>query len=154
MTATLVVPLTGQALSLDASTDVLAEGYREMQRWETEMRMVRAQVRDELLARMDKELARKHEVGDLFLECDAPNQIEYDADALSRVIVRLVTEDKISLAAAEQAVKTVEELKVAKRGVDKLIAAPALSDEDRAEIMACARPSSKPRRLTVKKAGD
>lgn len=150
----LVVPLTGEAVSLDDTTDVLAERYRDAQRYETELRMFRAEVRGELLARMDKELLRKTQVGDFFLECEAPDQFEYDPDALSRILVRLVTEDKISRDAAAQAVKTVETLKVMKRGVDKLLSSPTITDEDREEILGCRRPLSRERRLTVKSVED
>lgn len=153
-TTDLIVPGTGEVLSLDAPTNELGEAFREMQRWEVEFRVARARVRDELLKRMDHELMRSLELDGLFFECDAPGQVEYDPDALSVVLGGLVGGGKISTEAAKQACRTEEILKVSKRGVDKLLQAPALSDEDRAAIRACARPSSKPRRLQVKRAED
>lgn len=150
----LVVPLTGEVIDLSGPTDTLAESYRQAQQAETKLRMFRAEVRGELLARMDKELLRKTQVGDFFLECEAPDQFEYDPDALSRILVRLVTEDKISRDAAAQAVKTVETLKVMKRGVDKLLSSPTITEQDKAEILGCRRPLQRERRLTIKSVED
>lgn len=151
-TTDLVVPLTGQCVSLDDSTDVLADVHHQIAQFETELRMARATLRRELLERMDKELARKHKAGDFYLECDAPGQVEYDPEQLARVLVRLVTEDKIGREAAQLALKTEEVKKPLKRGIDKLLNAPALTEDDRAAIAGCAAPSRRERRLTVKKA--
>ncbi len=154
MSTDLIVPLTGEAISLDAPTDALADAFHRIQKLEVELRMARAELRTELLSRMDKELARTHQAGDFYLECEAPNQTEYDPDLLDAVLDRLMAEDKVGPAAVAQALKPKTELRPMKRGIDKLLASPNLTDEDRAAVVACAHPRTRERRLTVKRADD
>lgn len=154
MSTDLIVPLTGELVDLQGPTDTLAAHMHEVQRIESDLRAAKAVLRAELVSRMDKELARTFQAGEFFLECDAPGQTEYDANELDRVVARLVKEDKIGFAAAAQALKVVETVKPMKRGIDKLLAAPSLTDEDRAEVLACAHPKPGSRTLRVKRAGD
>lgn len=147
----LIVPGTGELVSLDAPTDTLADAYDRVADLERQLRDARGALRGELLARMDRELVRKHQAGDFELECEAPDQRDYDPDELAPVLATLVADEKISQRAMDAALERAVSFKPRKRELAKLLASPQLTDADRAAVEACAHPRTRERRLTVRR---
>jgi hypothetical protein len=143
----LVVPATGEVISLSQPSDILAEAAQRMRELEQELARIRAVVGDELIRRLDHENLRSADVGDYRITADAPGGVDWDTDELEQELSRLVELDVIS----EDAMNRVLPVKrrVALRELKKLL--PAVDEDYRKDIESCSEPSSRARRIRVER---
>jgi len=149
-----VVPYTGEALVLrELPNEQLArllDGARDFER--AELRQFKQEVQDEILRRMDREASwTVHAENGWKLSGKSPGGVEYDVDALRKVLAELLVEDRITAVAVEKAVKAKPvEYTVQKAGVNALL---KLGGHVQQAIEACQVPSSKPRYVSVSREG-
>lgn len=143
----LLVPATGEIVSLSAPTDVLAGAAAQMRELENELARVRSVVNDELTRRLDHENLRSADVGDYTITVDAPGGVDWDVNKLEDELSRLVELGVISDAAMERALPA--KRRVALRELKKLI--PAVEDDYREDIEACSTPSNRVRRVKIER---
>jgi hypothetical protein len=142
----LIVPVTGEVVSLDSPTDTLCEAWTQVRRLERDLADARGTLNNELTKRMDHENLRKVAVGDWQVEVGPPGTVEWDADKVHDTLLAIATEGSISPTAAER-VTTITR-KVSLRELKKVLT--VLSPEDAARVNGCATPSARARRVTVK----
>jgi len=142
----LVVPVTGQLLSLDAPTNELCEAFAQVRRLELELADARLVVARELTTRMDHENVRRFAAGDWQVEVDAPGRVDWDADLLFHILGEVVAEGHISADAAERVVPTYRKVAVRELGKIKAVLPPDVATRlDEASTL-----SGRSRRVVVK----
>lgn len=151
MTSHALIPLSGEAVALDAPTADLAAFFDKLAEVKREVRQAEDLLKQELASRLDKDNRRKDMFGEYEVEVSAPNPTEFDVEHLERVLTVLVKEGKLSEEAARSALEPVRVLKPRKRELDKLLKSPALTPFDQNILAECAKPTGRPRRVTVKR---
>lgn len=145
-----VVPYSGEIVSLAADTDVLAALTDEIRDVESRLRELKGQISEEIHARMDRERKWTLHAGPFKVtgKSDAP-EVVYDVERLASVLTSLVDDGEITADAMDEALEVVTTYKVRKRGVEALRKSPRF----RELIDGCGeeRPPEN-RRLSVKRA--
>ncbi len=146
----IVNPATGQAIDLNATTDVVAGALDDVRALEGRLRDYKSELTKELLRRMD--YARTwaaHLRGFGKVSGDAPRAPDYDGKILRSRLMALVPE-VLSKEAVDEAVELVMEHKVKKVGVNNLLKVP---DERVADaLVAAAVQNTKPRAVRIERA--
>jgi hypothetical protein len=96
MTRELTIPTTGEVLDLETATTT--DVALELERVDDvigQLDEARADLKAELIARLDRSNRRSAEVGDWRLETNAPTSEQYDVDALARNLEPLVGDGKL-----------------------------------------------------------
>lgn len=143
-----VIPSTGEALSLTQPTDDLAAAVdfcRDLKRQaDTAIRTIG----EELLRRQDKAASwtTHTEHFEIVGQSPAPDT-EWDVDALRATLTDMVEAEEIADEAFDNALEPVVTWKVRKRGLDAI---RKLNDDVRERIDACGRAVERQRRVAVK----
>ena len=140
-----LVPMTGELISLDSATDVLAEAVLRVRELEQELYRARTTVNAELVRRLDHENLRKADVGEYTLTVDAPNGVDWDVKQLEAVLLNLVDHNDLSAEAVDRILPL--KRSVSLRELKKLTG--TLDDQASARVDACSQPSRKARRVKV-----
>lgn len=149
--AAVLNPRTGEVVSLDASTEELAAWLEDVRSWEQEfLRPCKRAVEEVLLERMDHEASYTLRAGRLEITGDGPGRVEYEEEILRNRLRPFVDDGTISRDAYAAAVKEVVTYRPMARGINAL---RKLGGQVAVAILEAERPSSKPRRVTVKRAG-
>jgi hypothetical protein len=121
-------PITGEVVALSDPADRLAGFVEDVRDLEARLRFAKQAVAEEMHRRFDRERKWSLTEGDFKLsgESDA-EKWEWDAEALDRVLDRLVQIGKITPAAAEAAVETSVSYKVKAQGLNALRKSPELA---------------------------
>lgn len=118
-------PATGELVTLDAATDVLAgelEGVKEL---EANLRSYKRAIGDELLTRMDTEARWSWRGAGLKLQAPSPNVVDYDGEVLWRELEPLVRDGVIGEHAFAAAVERDYAYKAKKAGITALAKLPS-----------------------------
>jgi hypothetical protein len=116
-----IVPHTGEVLSLDSPPEELAALLTEVKEVESRLRELKGEVSVEIHRRMD--MARKWTMaaGDYVLAGKSDALVtEYDPDLLAVVLTQLVDEGAITPDAMDEALESVSTWKVRKAGINAL----------------------------------
>jgi hypothetical protein len=144
-------PSTGEVVSLDAPLEDLAAYLADVRDWEqTFLRPCKRAVEDEILRRLDHDASYTQRVGDFEIRGDGPGRVTYQEEVLRGALRPLVDDGTISRAAFNAAVKEEVVYTPVVRGINAL---KKLGGAVTAAVESAARPSHKPRRVTVKHRG-
>lgn len=143
----LAIPATGELIDLDAATDTLAGHLDDIRDLEGALRGAKRELAQEILARMDTEATWTVEAGPYKLVGESPNRVDYDPHELLTAL-RALPPDAISPRALDAAVQRVEQLKVSKQGVNKLL---KLGGPVADAVRGAERPVERERRVSVKR---
>ena len=141
----IVVPLTGELIDLNATTDILADATKRIRDLESELARLRASIGRVIVDRMDHENLRTAEVGDYVITVDAPGGVDWDTKKLEAEWWRLVDHDSISGEAMDRVMPI--KRTVAVRELKKLLT--TLNDDEYERVADCSTPSRKTRRVKV-----
>lgn len=121
----IVVPYSGEVVSLSADTDVLAALSDEIKDVESRLRELKAAISTEVHERMDKQRKWTMAAGPFKLtgKSDAP-EVEYDPDRLAAVLTQLVDEGEITRDAMDEAIEPLVGWKVKRAGINALRKSP------------------------------
>lgn len=116
-------PATGEVISLEATTDVLAATVDDLKDWQRRIQSVIDAVSEELVARLDQENVRSAPVGDWEIKTVAPTRTDFDPERLSAALAGLVETGAISGDVARRTVKCppLKDWKVDRRELGKLL---------------------------------
>jgi hypothetical protein len=142
-----ITPLTGEVVLLDSPTDTLADWLHRIRQAEADIRDAKRTVTLELLDRMDREARWTARIGGFEIKGDGPGAVDYDAERLRTELHLLVQAGEITETAMDEAVEIVQTYKAKARGINAL---RKLGGRVAAAIDACAHPSTRDRRVTVK----
>lgn len=142
----IVSPVTGEAIDLGAHANDLAHAIDHVRDLEAQLRNVKRQIADELIARMDRAAAWTLTADDWKISAPSPSRLEYDAEKLATVLTRLVADGRLDPDAARRAI--VLEPKVKRAGLEAI---RRLGGEVRDEVDACGSVSDAPRNVTLKR---
>lgn len=129
-------PFTGEVVDLAADTATLAGILRQAKRFDEEKKDFVKAVQREVIARMDKDASWTMHFPGLDLVSQSPRRVEYNGEALKKVLEELVAEGLISLDAAKAAIKREVKYSAKKRGVDAL---KKVSDDVKARLRSAER---------------
>lgn len=141
-----VIPLTGQVIDLSTPTDQIADAIDRVKLIEADLRAAKRVLSDEVLRRMDHEGKWTVHAPGWKVVGQSPGGEEFDGDELARRLRKLVKAGRISQGAMTNAVAREIVWTAKKAGINAL---RKLGDDVRAEVDACASPTTKPRSLQV-----
>lgn len=144
-----VVPHTGEVVSLDAPPEVLASLLDEVKDVESQLRELKAEVSRVVHEEMDRQRRWTLDAGPFKLvgKSDAP-EVVYDVERLAAVLTELVDDGTITTDAMDSALEVVTTYKVKKAGINALRKSPRLAEA----IDSCGEERAvEGRRLTVKR---
>jgi hypothetical protein len=114
-------PATGEVLSLDEPTEILARWLSETRELEERLREEKRRVTRELIDRMDRDASYTLRAGDLEIKGDGPEApTEYDAEALYAELKEFVDSEAITEDALARAVEPVVTYKPRAGGLNAL----------------------------------
>jgi len=116
----MLMPHTGELVSLDADAEVLAEALHEIREMEASLRSAKGLISREVHRRMDASARWTIDAGDWQLVGASPGRLNWNADRLAEIVLELVQEGTINAAAAEAAVEQVHEWRARPVGINAL----------------------------------
>jgi hypothetical protein len=147
VTELIPLPLTGEALDLNAPTGELAQAFDRIRDLERELKETRDQISRELIGRMDKRASWTLREDGFKVSAPSPApKTEYDGYELHQVVQSLVAEGLIDGEAAEEAVEIRVEYRPRVRGVNAL---RKLGSDVADRVDLCAREVEPVRRVRV-----
>jgi hypothetical protein len=149
---TIVSPATGEVLTLESSTDDLAEWLLDVRDWEAQAQAAKRVVSGELLSRLDKTASWTQHFPErgIKISGDSPAPSEqWDGAELREFLLELVDDEVITIEAVDAVVETVISYKVKKAGINSLRKLGGRAGE---VVDALCREQERDRRITVTRA--
>lgn len=140
-------PITGEVLSLASPDDDLARWLSDMREYRSQLTEIERAVKQEFLARMDRQAAWTIHAGGVKVSGTSPASVEdWDGAELRTALLALVDEGVVDISAVDAAVETVVEYCPRKRGIAQL---RKLGGRVAAAVDGLARVSEPERRISV-----
>ena len=150
-TRRVLVPFTGEVVSLDAPPEELAALLAEVKDVESRLRELKGEVSAEFHRRFDRQRKWSCDAGDYKVsgKSDAV-EVVYDPDLLAVVLTQLVDEGAITPDAMDEALESITTWKIRKAGINALRKSPKF-----AELIDATGTEREPegRRVTVRRKG-
>lgn len=144
-------PVQGELVPIDAPSERLGRLLEDVRELESNLRVAKRHVSEELLRRMDARANWTLREGPFEISGQSPApKVEYDAQRLLSVLRALADDGVIDPAAVEGAVKETVDYKPVVRGINAL---KKLGGQVAREIDACGQEVTRERRVQVKRAG-
>jgi hypothetical protein len=105
VTGSVLIPVTGQVVALDAPMELLAVAMDEMGELERDLRSAKREITEELARRLDHEGRRSMDRDGVHVEINAPTERDWNLPELQGVLRDLVAEGTISQAKADACIK-------------------------------------------------
>lgn len=146
----LVNPATGEVVTLDSATDLLAQERKRVVELKRALDQYASHIDDELTRRLDRMGRRSVTVGEFEIETKAPTKTDYDLNALLSALQSLVGEDLLEVDVIDEVLVPVEPrpVKLNRTRLSTLLKHP--SERVRDALAACAVEVEQRRTVTVR----